>query len=320
LDAALNTPHQSQKVYTYGPLIHNEQVVRMLETKGIQPIVSSTGTKGAVKLPAKKRPIIVIRAHGAPPTVHAQLVRNGYNVIDATCPHVKHSQQKVQAYARKGYRIIIVGDKEHAEVFSLIGFAQTANPLSNPVVVSSKQEISHLFNSRTCLRATHRQGELKNGEPICLLAQSTFQPQAYQEIIEAVLRHSKAATEQRRIAVNKWRLRRHGASALTPSYGAVAPNVVVLDTICPAPTRRQREVIELSKKVDALVVVGNNKSANTSRLTTLARSLKVPTFQVADETELPITKLKQYRVVGITAGTSTPDWVIKGVIKRIQKI
>lgn len=274
------------KVFTYGPLIHNEQVVKMLKAKGIRPVSASAAGK---RLKDSGRHIMVIRAHGAPPAVQDQLKKKGYRVIDATCPHVRHSQQQVKDYARKGYRIIIAGDKEHAEVFSLIGYANAANRfpakggsasgmISRPIVVSSKQEIRRLFA---------KSAQFQDGAPICLLAQSTFQPQAYQEIMEALKKRHQ--------------------------------NVTVLNTICPAPTRRQREVMELSKRVDAMVVVGDHKSANTSRLAALSRSLKVPTFQVAYAKELPMAKINNYQLVGVTAGTSTPDWVIQAVIERLKK-
>jgi 4-hydroxy-3-methylbut-2-enyl diphosphate reductase len=263
------------KVFTYGPLIHNEQVVKMLKAKGIRPVSASAAGKS---LKDSGRHIMVIRAHGAPPAVQDQLKKKGYRVIDATCPHVRHSQQQVKDYARKGYRIIIAGDKEHAEVFSLTGYANAASILSRPIVVSSKQEIRRLFA---------KSAQFQDGVPICLLAQSTFQPQAYQEIMEALKKRHQ--------------------------------NVTVLNTICPAPTRRQREVMELSKRVDAMVVVGDHKSANTSRLAALSRSLKVPTFQVAYAKELPMAKINNYQLVGVTAGTSTPDWVIQAVIERLKK-
>ncbi|MFH1228053.1 MAG: 4-hydroxy-3-methylbut-2-enyl diphosphate reductase [Planctomycetota bacterium] len=259
-------------IYTYGPLIHNEQVVQMLKSKGINPVTDRT-CKPIKKM---KKPIIVIRAHGVPPSVQKKLSAKGYKVIDATCPHVKNSQKNVMQYAVRGYQMIIVGDKAHAEVFSLVGYAKSVNSHSRPVVVSSKKETIRLFNRK----------KINPGKPICILAQSTFQPQLYQEIIDVV-----------KIKV---------------------PDAIVLDTICPAPTRRQREVMELSKRVGAMVVVGDHKSANTSRLAALSRSLKVPTFQVADETELPLGKLHKYKFIGITAGTSTPDWVIQAVINRLQ--
>ncbi|MFA5795279.1 MAG: 4-hydroxy-3-methylbut-2-enyl diphosphate reductase [Candidatus Brocadiia bacterium] len=271
LDSVLKIPPQ-YTVYTYGPLIHNEQVVQMLRSKGVNPVTNRT------EKPIKKtkRPIIVIRAHGAPPVVQEKLSGKGYKVIDATCPHVKNSQQQVMEYARKGYHMIIVGDKAHAEVFSLVGYAQSVNPNSRPVVVSSKKETIRLFNKK----------DINLQVPICILAQSTFQPQLYQEIIDVVKNRCS--------------------------------DVIVLNTICPAPTRRQREVVELSKRVEAMVVVGDHKSANTSRLAALSRSLKVPTFQVADETELPLKNLKKFKSIGITAGTSTPDWVIQAVINRLK--
>lgn len=292
----------SRKIYTYGPLIHNKDVVQMLRTKGIEPLPSN-------KMRSSDKNALVIRAHGIPPLVRDKLTLKGFKIIDATCPHVKKSQKMVQQYADKGYQIIIVGDKKHAEVISLVGYAWGSRYHSRPVrsehrkekrpnnnsglllsdasngtraiVISSPQEVVKLINSRPRL--------LKNR--ICILAQSTFQPQLYEEIV-ATLRLSLSKDNE----------------------------LIVLNTICHAPARRQREVKELAKQVDAFVVVGDHKSANTTNLALLVRSLKIPAFQVASVSELPLRTLKKYYSIGITTGTSTPDSVLQTVIDKIAQL
>ncbi|MFH0888451.1 MAG: 4-hydroxy-3-methylbut-2-enyl diphosphate reductase [Planctomycetota bacterium] len=274
LDLAIKSSSSSRKIYTYGPLIHNKDVVQMLKTKGIEPLPSD-------KMKSSRKNALVIRAHGIPPLVRAKLTLKGFKIIDATCPHVKKSQKMVQQYADKGYQIIIVGDKKHAEVISLVGYARNSRYHYHTIVISSPPEVVKFINSKPRL--------LK--KKICILAQSTFQPQLYEDIVDTL-----------RLTLSK------------------DNELIILNTICHAPARRQLEVKELAKQVDAFVVVGDHKSANTTNLALLVRSLKIPAFQVASVSELPLRTLKKYHSIGITTGTSTPDSVLQTVIDKIIQL
>jgi len=274
LDLALKSSASSKKVYTYGPLIHNENVVEMLKTKGVEPF-----QKNKPNLPRKT--LLLIRAHGVPPPVRAKLSTSGYGIIDATCPHVKKSQKIVREYANKGYQIIIAGDRKHAEVISLVGYARAIKRHPPVVVVSSTQEAHSII----------KKDWSKLKKKICILAQSTFQPQIYYQIVAII------------------------KSKIPPDI-----EMVVLDTICQAPARRQGAVKDLARKVEAIVVVGDHKSANTTNLTLLARSMKIPAYQVASASELPTNKLKKYHSIGISTGTSTPDWLIKEVVAKLTEL
>ncbi len=115
VDMALEAPGAfPAPIYTYGPLIHNNQVLQLLVAKGIQPIAS---------LPEQGRGTMIIRAHGIPPQDQAQIEAAGYKILDATCPRVKKVQVIIERYARKEYGVIIVGDHNHAEVAGLKGYA-----------------------------------------------------------------------------------------------------------------------------------------------------------------------------------------------------
>ncbi len=94
----------------------------------------------------------------------------------------------------------------------------------------------------------------------------------------------------------------------------------VHDTICDATADRQKEAVELAREVDAMVVVGGRESANTARLARLCESAGARTFLVETEEELDLDALRRMEVVGVTAGASTPTWMITRVVERLQAL
>ena len=101
-------------IYTYGPLIHNPQVVSELEQKGVH--ASSDLYSPDIKT-------LIIRTHGVGPEVYAESLKKGYNVVDATCPFVQKAQNYAKALRDEGYQVLIIGDRLHPEVQGLIGFS-----------------------------------------------------------------------------------------------------------------------------------------------------------------------------------------------------
>ena len=115
IDITFNLAKEDNKgLYTYGPLIHNPQVVEELNRKGVKTVDDLTSPDIRT---------IIIRTHGVSPEVYAETSKMGYNVIDATCPFVKKAQNFAQILNDEGYQVLIIGDKEHPEVQGLIGFA-----------------------------------------------------------------------------------------------------------------------------------------------------------------------------------------------------
>lgn len=115
IDITFNLAKKDNKgLYTYGPLIHNPQVVEELKLKGVKSVDDLT-------LPDIRT--IIIRTHGVSPQVYDETSKMGYNVLDATCPFVKKAQNFAQILNDEGYQVLIIGDKEHPEVQGLIGFA-----------------------------------------------------------------------------------------------------------------------------------------------------------------------------------------------------
>jgi len=92
----------------------------------------------------------------------------------------------------------------------------------------------------------------------------------------------------------------------------------VYNTICKATAFRQEEVSELSKKVDAMVVVGGYNSANTNKLAQISREKGTATFHIESASELKLNDFKGFYVIGVTAGASTPSWSIEKVVEKLK--
>ncbi len=246
----------NSSVYTDGPLIHNEQMISQLNSENI------TATNDPASI--KKSPLL-IRAHGIPPERRTMLNSLNANITDATCPDVAKIQGLIRKHVKQGYTIIIYGDKGHAEVIGLEGYAE-----GNSYIVASAKDVEKISVTES---------------PICLVSQSTQLPLSYDEIINAV--------------------------------NARFSNAVVLDTICTSTRNRQQELQDIAKNVDAIVIVGGSHSANTIRLLELAKTLK-PTFHIQIADQLKSDDFKNFKSVGLTAGASTPDFIIKEVQARLE--
>jgi (E)-4-hydroxy-3-methyl-but-2-enyl pyrophosphate reductase len=143
-------------LYTYGPLIHNRQVLALLETKGIKGVDSIEGLHEGT---------IVIRAHGIPPAERHVIKTSGLRIKDATCPRVARVQGIINTHAKQGYHAIIVGDAGHPEVIGLLGYAHGRGH-----AISSAEEV---------LRLPHM-------NKVVVVAQTTQAAQAFREVVKAI--------------------------------------------------------------------------------------------------------------------------------------
>ncbi len=164
MDIALKSSEEKgARIFTLGPLIHNRQAVEMLRDKGIEPLEEA----GSVEPTC-----VVIRAHGVSPETVEELAQRGFEVVDATCPHVRQSQQRIREYSGKGYQIIIVGDREHAEVTGLKGYCA----------------------GRCDVIATADEAErLELADRVAVIAQTTFVEQAYSAIVDIIKNRASGA-------------------------------------------------------------------------------------------------------------------------------
>jgi len=96
------------------------------------------------------------------------------------------------------------------------------------------------------------------------------------------------------------------------------PHYRVFDTICDSTEKRQQEVARLAETVDAVIVIGGRHSANTQRLADVARAKGKPVYHIETESELDLQALEKARTIGITAGASTPNWIIRRVYRTLE--
>jgi (E)-4-hydroxy-3-methyl-but-2-enyl pyrophosphate reductase len=257
LEMVLQAINENQtKIYTYGPLIHNPQVLELLRERGITVL-----NPGGDIPPG----LVVIRAHGIPPQERRLLEQGGGRIIDATCPRVAKVQAIIRRWAGKGCATLIVGDADHPEVRGLLGYTE-----GRGYVVASSQDVA----------------DLPDLHDLIVVAQTTqSEPQFEARVREITERFSQAQ---------------------------------VFNTICDATASRQAEVQELARQAEALVVVGGRNSGNTQRLVEVSQDTGIPTYHVETEQELDLVEMSRYETVAVTAGASTPHWLISNVVNTLK--
>jgi 4-hydroxy-3-methylbut-2-enyl diphosphate reductase len=260
VEMVLDAPDEhADPIFTYGPLIHNPQVLDLLQSKDITVMD---------EIPEQGSGTVLIRAHGVPPTTKQGLKEADFKVIDATCPRVIKVQTIIRKHAKKGYASIIIGDKDHPEVIGLLGYARQKG-----FVIGTMEELQ----------------ALPDFENAIIVAQTTQNTQFFE-------------------AVKNWTESNH-------------PHYKVYNTICDSTERRQAEVKRLAETVDAVIVVGGRESGNTRRLAEIARETGKPAYHIESESDLKTIDsevLASARHIGITAGASTPNWIIKKVYRALE--
>jgi 4-hydroxy-3-methylbut-2-enyl diphosphate reductase len=250
----------TQHIYTYGPIIHNHQVVKNLESKGIY----SCEEIDDIILPAK----LVIRAHGVPPIVYDNLKKKDVQIFDATCPYVRKIHKLVEKKSSSGDKILIIGDEGHPEVIGIKGWC------CNEAIVINGIEIEKI-------------DKIKN-EKICVVAQTTLSYEKWTEITKFLRNYIK--------------------------------DIDIFDTICSATSKRQKESEEISKKVDIMFIIGSNNSSNTQKLYEICKKHCHLTYKIETALELDLDIIKDKQKIGVTAGASTPDWIIEEVINKMSTL
>jgi len=255
IDIAFQVAEGHTSAVTFGPIIHNPQVINKLREKGITAVEEIPGSDTT----------IIVRTHGIERSLHEELKASGHPVIDATCPFVKKAQQYAKLLAEEGYQVLILGDSNHPEVKGIVSFA------GDNVVVVSESDTLPVLNSK-----------------VGIVVQTT-QP------IEALKKLIVKAVEQ-------------------------AKELKVYNTICNSTALRLRETETVASRSDVVLVVGGKNSANTTQLTRLSESLGVKTYHIETADEIEAGWFDGVGTVGITAGASTPEWIIEEVIGKIEHI
>ena len=148
-------------IYTYGPIIHNEQVVGDLQEKGVEVIDTLE------ELRTIRDAVVVIRSHGVGKDVYDILKENGVEIVDATCPYVKKIHRIVEKQTAEGRRVLIVGSEDHPEVQGIKGWGDERTK-----VIENMDDFRRL--------------DLPEDEKLCIVSQTTFNYKKFQDLVEKI--------------------------------------------------------------------------------------------------------------------------------------
>ena len=266
---AVDTVYEQLKngktIYTYGPIVHNEEVVRELAEKGVRVLESKEELKSLKA--GENIPTVIIRAHGVAKEIYDIMEANGLECIDATCPFVKKIHRIVEQKSTEGYHVIVVGDPKHPEVEGIVGWCQ------GPVTVLETPEQAENFVKT-------------EGEKLCIVSQTTYNYNKFQYIVEI--------------------------------FEKKGYNDSVVNTICNATEERQRSAKTIAADADVMIVIGGKHSSNSRKLYEICQMECEHTYFIQTLDDLHLDLPKAVRLVGITAGASTPNKLIEEVQNYVR--
>ncbi len=267
IDTVYEQLAKGKTIYTYGPIVHNEEVVRELMEKGVGVLEDREALE---KLPAQsgaEAAAVIIRAHGVPAEIYQLLEEKGLECIDATCPFVKRIHRIVEKESREGSHIVIIGNPGHPEVEGIVGWCCEA-----ATVLEEPEEAMNFIPPED--------------RKLCVVSQTTFNYNKFQYIVEI--------------------------------FEKKGYNVSVVNTICNATEERQQSARALAWEADVMIVIGGKHSSNSKKLYEICREECADTYFIQTLDDLHLELPKSVRLVGITAGASTPNKLIEEVQNYVR--
>ena len=150
-------------IYTYGPIIHNDEVVKDMEKNGVTVI------NDLDELSSHEKGVMIIRSHGISKAEYDRIKNCGFEVLNATCPFVSKIHRYVEDYSSKGYDIIIVGSPKHPEVGGIKGWADEK---CHVTIINSPEDAENYMKNST--------------KKLCIVSQTTFNYNKFQDIVEII--------------------------------------------------------------------------------------------------------------------------------------
>lgn len=154
-------------IYTYGPIIHNDEVVKDMEKNGVTVI------NDLDELSSHEKGVMIIRSHGISKAEYDRIKNCGFEVLNATCPFVSKIHRYVEDYSSKGYDIIIVGSPKHPEVCGIKGWADEK---CHVTIINSPEDAENYMKNST--------------KKLCIVSQTTFNYNKFQELVEIINKKS----------------------------------------------------------------------------------------------------------------------------------
>lgn len=282
------------RIDTLGTLVHNPQLVEKLSGQGIQVVNA---------LEVVDAPTVAVTAHGAAPEVYRQAQQAGLELIDTTCPLVTRVQQLAKTLMEQGNWVIVYGDAPHPEVKGILGWANSVfeeSPEAPAEGDKPKSKVPSWKARRAICAKSIEEIEAAlaaDGTPaakirkIALVSQTTQNTEWYKGFVREVID----------------RFLEHGCE------------VHAHNTVCLPTAKRQPAAIDLAKEVDVMIAVGGYESANTRHLREIAAEF-CTAYHIERAEQIQEEWLKDAKIVGVTAGASTPDYVIKEVVDALEEM
>lgn len=249
----------SKNIQILGPIVHNPQQVAVFEKAGVKTVNTVAEAKPGV---------LIIRAHGVTPNVlNEAKSRKDLTVIDATCPLVKLEQNFAKQLYDEGYKVIIIGEKNHPEAIGVKGYTNDEG-----MIIENDVQAKELpFSS----------------QKIGVVVQTTMLPSKVSGIVSNLFEKTV--------------------------------EMKVFNTICNPTKQHHPSAVKVANESDVMIVIGGKNSSNTKRLAELCSSIK-PTYHIESVDEIKKEWFKGKKTVGVTAGTSTPSFVINDVVDYLEKL
>lgn len=276
----------NEKTYVLGQLVHNEGVIKNLENKGIVFV------ENVWEIP--QNAVTVLRAHGEPGTTYQALeqksiAKNG-NLNDATCPLVTLVHNVAIKLKQNGYEVMIFGKHDHPESIGTSYHLKGKHTFIVEQAEDSDLVIDYINNS--------------NYEKYALISQTTMSVFGYKKLIENINSKMKDGKFEE-IALN--------LRDLTKKFGYV-------DTICNPTKQRQSDIDELAEDRDIIIVIGGLNSSNSKELYAKAKEFGIQSHFIQSAEQLKKEWFEGKERIGVTAGASTPDYLIDEVVERVKEV
>ena len=285
IEIAEETAKNSGKVYVYGQLVHNERVIKELEKKGVVFVENMDDIP--------ENSVTALRAHGEPGTTYEKLKQKnifGERLKDATCPLVTLVHNVAIKLKNSGYEVIIFGKANHPESIGTSYHLKGKDTFIVENAEDSDLVIDYLNKN--------------NYEKYAIISQTTMSVYGYKKLIEDI--NSK-------LTGGKFEDIPLNLRDLTKKYGFV-------DTICNPTKQRQSGTEELARESDVMVVIGGLNSSNSKELYAKCKEIGVESYFIQSSGQLEKEWFKGKEKIGVTAGASTPDYLIDEVVDRIKNI
>lgn len=271
----------------YNMLVEGKKVVTFGEIIHNPDVVEDLSRRGVIicnsidELKKTGDAVVVIRSHGVSRNIYGEFMQKGIIYEDGTCPFVQRIHNIVNEKSLQGYQIIILGDNKHPEVEGIIGHCNNI-----PFVCGNEFELLDYFK-KNCTN---------NKKKVAIVVQTTYNISMWEKCLKSI--------------------------------SAVLPEAEVYNTICSATTDRQRSAAKLAESAGLMIVIGGKNSSNTVKLLQICKNYCNASIHISNAKELDSSLITgliknntgQKFIIGITAGASTPAYIIKEVQNQMSEI